>query len=104
MGLLKGSTRTFVPMNGGMDESSPANALAPEDALVMTNWRLSKDGKRIEKRLGLTEEVTDFGADVYGYSTYYNDANTYCQLAVLESGISRKVGSSCRNSGLGIVS
>ncbi len=80
-------------MNGGLDESSPANALAPEDAAVMTNWRLSKDGKRIEKRLGLAEEVTDFGVDVYGYATYYNDANTYCQLAVLESGISRKVGS-----------
>jgi hypothetical protein len=93
MGLLKGSTRTFVAMNGGLDESSPVNAVAPEDCLVMSNFRLSRDGKRIEKRLGLTEEVTDFGADVYGYSTYYNNANTYCQLAVLESGISRKVGS-----------
>jgi len=80
-------------MNGGVDESSPANALSPEDSLKMENWRLSKDGKRIEKRLGLTEEVTDFGEDVYGYCTYYNNANTYCQLAVLESGISRKVGS-----------
>jgi hypothetical protein len=93
MGLLKGCTKTAVPMTGGVDESSPANALDLESALVMTNWRLSKDGKRIEKRLGLTEEVTDFGADVYGYSTYYNNAGSYCQLAVIESGISRKVGS-----------
>jgi hypothetical protein len=98
MGLLKGSTRTFVPMNGGVDESSPANSIAPEDCAVMSNFRISKDGKRIEKRLGLAEEVTNFGEDVYGYATYYNNANTYCQLAVLESGISRKVGSAAWSS------
>jgi hypothetical protein len=93
MGLLKGSSRTLVPVTGGVDESSPVNTIAPEDCLVMTNFRLSKDGKRIEKRLGMTEEVTNFAEDIYAYSTYYNNANTYCQLAVLESGISRKVGS-----------
>lgn len=93
MGILKGSTRTRIPVTGGVDESSPVNMLEPGTTLKMENFRISKDGKRVEKRLGLAEEVTDFGVDVYGYCTYYNNANTYCQLAVLESGISRKVGS-----------
>ncbi len=92
MGMIRGAIRTFIPMVGGVDESSPVNKVEPTDALEMENWRLSRDGKRYEKRLGLTEEVTNFAEDVYGYATYYNDANTFCQLAVLESGISRKVG------------
>lgn len=89
--MIAGTVRTRVPVNGGLDESKAANKLALEDALVMSNWRLSKDGTRIEKRLGLAEEVTNFGVDVYGYGTYYNSSSQYCQIAVLETGISRKV-------------
>jgi len=88
---MKADIKTTLPMTGGLDEASPVNAVAPEDAIVMENWRLSRDGKRIEKRLGLTQEVTDFGVDVYGYTSYKNDANVYCEAAVLETGISRKV-------------
>jgi len=62
-------------------------------ALKMENFRLSLDGKRIEKRLGLAEEVTNFAEDVYGYATYRDSSSNFCQLAILESEIQRKVGS-----------
>ena len=88
---MKADIKTTLPMTGGLDEASPANALDPSDALVCENFRLSKDGKRIEKRLGLTQEVTDFGVDVYGYTSYKNNADTYCEAAILETGISRKI-------------
>lgn len=81
-----------VPVNGGVDEISPADQLKPEDALKMTNWRLSKDGKRVQKRAGLQEEVTAFGQDIYGYATYYNSTPAFCQIAVLEGKVQRKVG------------
>ncbi|MCK7475657.1 MAG: hypothetical protein MZV49_24245 [Rhodopseudomonas palustris] len=82
---------TSLPLQGGVDEASAVNNAEPRRAIAMENWRLSKDGSRIEKRLGLSEEVTNFSVDVYGYTTYYNLAGTFCELAVLETGISRFV-------------
>ncbi len=90
---VPGIVRTTLPLNGGLDESSPVTSIAIGDVMKMENFRLSKDGKRIEKRLGLAEEVTNFGEDVYGYATYRDASSNYCQLAILESEIQRKVGS-----------
>jgi hypothetical protein len=81
-----------IAMDGGVDEVSPSDRLRPEDALKMTNWRLSKDGKRLQKRAGLQEEDTAFAEDVYGYATYYNTTPAFCKIAVLESEVQRKVG------------
>lgn len=81
-----------IPFTGGVNESAASNAVPNEQALLMDNWRLSKDGTRIEKRLGLVEEVTNFAEDVYGYTTYYDATPNFCQLAILESQIKRKVG------------
>jgi len=88
---IPGMRTIDLPLTGGIDEISPVNKIDMKNALKMENFRISKDGKRVEKRKGLAEEVTDFGADVYGYTTYYNNANTFCELVVIESGISRKV-------------
>ena len=88
---IPGMRTIDLPLTGGVDEISPVNKIDLKNALKMDNFRISKDGKRIEKRLGLTQEVTDFGVDVYGYTTYKNDANVYCEAAVLETGISRKI-------------
>lgn len=81
-----------LPLTGGLDEISASNKLKPEDCLEMENFRISKDGQRIEKRLGYSNEVIDFGEDVYGYTTYTNSDEAHCQLAILESQIKRKVG------------
>jgi len=81
-----------IPVDGGVDEESASDSLLVEDAVKMTNWRLSKNGKRIQKRAGLQEEDTAFGEDVYGLATYYNSTPAFCKLAVLESEIQRKVG------------
>ncbi|MFA5377649.1 MAG: hypothetical protein WC455_18000, partial [Dehalococcoidia bacterium] len=90
---IPGMTITQVPLSGGVDETSPVTSLELADVLSMINFRLTKDGKRIEKRKGLTEEVTDFGQDVYAYQTYYNSSAQYCQVAALEGAIYRKVAS-----------
>ncbi len=81
-----------IPLTGGLDEESPVNKLAPEDCLKMVNWRLSKNGRRIQKRGGLSEEVTTFAEDIFGYSTYFNSGGSFCELAVTESKLKRKVG------------
>jgi hypothetical protein len=80
-----------LPLTGGIDEISPVNKIDLKNALKMENFRISKDGKRVEKRLGLAEETTDFGEDVYGYSTYYDKDGVFNELAVLESQVKRKV-------------
>lgn len=76
-----------------MDEVSASDSLEPGDAVKFTNWRLSKDGKRIQKRAGLLEETTTLAEDVYGYSTYWDGNATprFCQIAVLEGQVVRKV-------------
>ena len=92
-----------VDFTGGLDEISPGPDVAQSDYLKLTNWRLTKDGRRIEKRLGLT----DFGAteaaqilalmpgglgeDIYGFTTYYNATPVFCKLLVTESQVLRKV-------------
>jgi len=81
-----------ISLSGGVDEISPSDSLAPGDCVKMTNWRLTKDGKRIMKRAGLQEEATAFAEDVYGYATYFDTTPAFCQIAVLETEIQRKVG------------
>lgn len=82
-----------IPFNGGVDESSQVTDIAPGDCLEMENYRLSKDGKRVEKRLGSASVYASFAEDVYGYTTYYNATPAFCQVAALESKIVRKVAS-----------
>lgn len=81
-----------IPMSGGLDENSTADELGLGDCLEMENWRLSKNGKRKEKRSGLYAEYTGWTEDVYGFTAYYDSDGAYCQLAILESKIERKVG------------
>jgi hypothetical protein len=90
---IEGLKAIQIPLNGGIDEESPADDLSPEDAIKMTNFRLSKDGRRIQKREGLQEEGIVAAEDVYGYSTYTNSSSEHCQIAVLEGQLMRKVGS-----------
>jgi hypothetical protein len=89
---ISGMRQIDLPLTGGVDEISPVNKIDYKNALKMENFRISKDGKRVEKRLGLAEEVTNFAEDVYGYTTYYDSDSAFCQLAILESEIQRKVG------------
>jgi len=90
---ISGMRQIDLPLTGGVDEISPVNKIDYKNALKMENFRISKDGKRVEKRLGLAEEVTNFAEDVYGYTTYYDTDSAFCQIAILESEIHRKSGS-----------
>jgi hypothetical protein len=82
-----------VLLNGGINEIAASDSLLPEDAIKMLNWRLSKDGTRIQKRAGLQEEgLVAAVDDVYGYSTYVDSTPNFCQLAVLEGQLMQKVG------------
>uniref|UniRef100_A0A6M3IZK1 Putative structural protein n=1 Tax=viral metagenome TaxID=1070528 RepID=A0A6M3IZK1_9ZZZZ len=83
-------TVEFV-LNKGMHELLPSNR-RDGYACLQQNWRTSADATRIEKRLGVATEVSDFGEDVYGYHTYIDGDSNFCQIAVLESQIKRKVG------------
>ncbi len=89
---VQGLKAVVVRLDGGVDEESAADSLLPEDAIKMTNWRLSRDGKRIQKRAGLDEEGLVAAEDVYGYATYTNSSGDHCQLAALEGQLMRKVG------------
>jgi hypothetical protein len=89
---VQGLKAVVVRLDGGIDEESAADSLLPEDSVKMTNWRLSRDGKRIQKRAGLDEEGLVAAEDVYGYATYTNSGGDHCQLAALEGQLMRKVG------------
>jgi len=78
-----------ITPNGGMNEISAVTAIPMNQALLMENWRISTDGLRIEKRDGLSLVYGGFTTDVYGYTTYYNAAGTFCQLAICEDKIWR---------------
>lgn len=82
-----------ISFSGGVNEIAASDSLDPGDCVKMTNWRLSKDGKRLEKRAGLYEEYQYLDEPVYGYSTYWNGStpSQFCQIAVLETSIKRKV-------------
>ncbi len=93
MGLLKGFREIDFPLTGSLDQITAATKVKREDFLEISNFRLSRDGTRIEKRLGLVEEVTtELGSvDVFGYTTYYNATPVFCELAVTEAAIWRKI-------------
>ena len=74
-----------LPFTSGVNEIAASNRIGLPQCLKMENFRLSEDGTRIMKRLGLTQEVTNFGEDVYGYTTYYDTADKFRQVAVCES-------------------
>lgn len=78
-----------IPFPGGLDESSPVDDVALEDALKMENYRISPDGKRVQKRLGSTDQSLGESEDVYGQHFYYQADGTYADLVILESEIRR---------------
>lgn len=93
--MIKGApalSATPVPLGRGLNKALPSNHALDKGMVEMRNFRVSADGTRIEKRLGAANEKTDFGMDVYGYATYLNSGGSFCELAVLESEIQRKVG------------
>jgi len=92
--MLAGTRSLDIPFSGGLDEASPSTQVQLADAIEMSNFRLSKDGKRVRKRLGLNEDATNstFGTKaMYGYSTYTDSDSAFCQLAVGADKIWRKV-------------
>ena len=91
---VQGLRAVPISLSGGVDEISPSDSLAPGDCVKMTNWRLTKDGKRIMKRAGLQEETLALVAaniDIYGYATYFNATPQFCQIAVGETGFYRSI-------------
>ena len=56
---IPGMRLVDFPLTGGVDEITAVNKIDIKMALKMENFRISKDGKRVEKRLGLTEETED---------------------------------------------
>ena len=82
----------ILPVSG-MNEISAVTATPLSQCLLMENFRISKDGLRIEKRDGLALVHDGFTNDVYGYHTYYNGSSEFCQLAICEDKIWRKTAS-----------
>ena len=83
------------------DESSAVTSPPIGKLVTMENFRLSDDGNRIEKRDGTTEIVgaSTLGAkDVFGYHTYKDSSNNFCQLAITEDEVWRKVGAAAWSS------
>ena len=88
----RGKNEIIITPNAGMNEITAVTAMPLNQALLMHNFRLAADGMRIEKRDGLTA-VADatFTNDVYGYTTYYNPSGAFCQLAICEDKIWRRI-------------
>ena len=92
-GELAECVKIRIPFTGGVDESSAVDDVAIEDAIEMENFRLSKDGKRIEKRLG-TSTGAEFGAGInnlFSYHSYRDSNGDYCKLATLEATLRRQI-------------
>lgn len=93
-----------VSLVRGVDEISSAasgelsnSQVSVTDAkhLQMVNWRISKDGKRLEKRDGLTSiDLTGLTGSypIYGYTSYLNASSVFCQIIVTSKAIWRKIG------------
>lgn len=81
-----------IPFDNGMNEESASDSLSLSESVRMLNWRLSRDGTRMQKRLGVSVSSSGFGEDIYGYHTYYDGSANFCQLIILESKVQRKVG------------
>lgn len=79
------------PVAGGVDEVSTVTDLAAEDYLYLMNWRISKDNKRLEKRLGVADQSITYGEDIFNYFTYYNSSSQFCEIIAGESKLSRRV-------------
>ena len=90
---VKGLRKLEIPFSGGVDEASSVTNIGLEDCLELSNMRISKDGKRVEERGGTADQSLTEGEDIYGYHTYYDSSDNFCQLLLLESQIKRKVGS-----------
>lgn len=94
---IPGIIKKVINFTGGVDESSQVTELG-DNCLEMENWRLSKDGKRVKKKLGSADQGLTEGEDLYGYTTYYDSSDNFCKLLITESAIKRKVGSAAWSS------
>lgn len=85
-----------IILNKGINEALAVTTPPPDRFLEMHNFRVSKGGDRIEKRDGLTEvtgDGTQFGAkDIYGYTTYRDANDDFCQITITDTAIWRKIG------------
>lgn len=90
---VKGMKRLEIPFNGGLDEISAVTQVKPKDFIELQDWRLSKDGSRLEKRKGIKTITSGFaGEDIYGLGSYKDEDDAFCLLVILESQIYRQVG------------
>ena len=89
---VPGIRRLTIPMGGGLDESSPVTDVSIEDYIELDDWRISRDGKRIQKRYGIAQDTIGFGTEVYGLATYYDSDSAFCELLVNTTTIQRSVG------------
>ena len=84
-----------IKLNEGVDELSAVTDVGFNKVIEMSNFRVSDDGERCEKRDGVTEIAgsSTFGdKDVFGYHTYYDTTPAFCQLVITEEKVWRKVG------------
>lgn len=84
-----------IKLNEGVDELTAVTDVGFNKVIEMSNWRVSDDGERCEKRDGVTELAgpSTFGAkDVFGYHTYYDATPAFCQLVITEDEVWRKIG------------
>ncbi len=90
----RGVSELEIVLNAGVDEIAASTSIAAPRPLKMVNFRVSKDGSRIEKRQGLTQVTSLASANsVYGYGTYFDGSSNFCQIAVTATKIYRKIGS-----------
>jgi len=85
-----------APLSGGLNEVRSVVDLPLSSFVTLNNFRTSEDGNRIEKRNGIADIAaihTAIGAhDVFGFTTYYDGSDNFCQLVITEDKIWRKVG------------
>ena len=88
---IPGIRRLTIPMGGGLDESSPVTDVSIEDYIELDDWRISRDGKRIQKRYGIALDTSGIAANPYGFATYYDSTPAFCELIVNANSIQRDV-------------
>jgi hypothetical protein len=90
---IKGLQGDYQVLNFSLNEALSPSASEFNHFIKLENFRVSKDGERLEKRDGLTLQATIAGGyPIYGYLTYYNATPAFCELAVTSKAIWRKVG------------
>lgn len=89
LGVDEISCASFDPTTmGSVGIGLTANMVSIAKHLKMLNWRISKDGNRIEKRDGLTSIAGPSQSyDIMGYATYTDSNGVFWKVAVTEKAI-----------------